>query len=103
MHSVHSPGPNATIEARVATLEMNVESIHERISNNENDLDRELLKTADQLRQEQRTRQAEDNAIHEKLEATGTGGVHISAIGASWLFVGVVLSTASPEIAAWLK
>jgi len=37
------------------------------------------------------------------LEATGTGGVHISAIGASWLFVGIILSTAAPEIAEFLK
>jgi hypothetical protein len=37
------------------------------------------------------------------LEASGTGGVHISAIGASWLFVGVILSTAAIEIAELLK
>jgi hypothetical protein len=38
-----------------------------------------------------------------KLEATGTGGIHISAIGASWLFVGVILSTAAVEIVQWLN
>jgi hypothetical protein len=103
MHSVHTPDPNATVEARVATLELNIDAIHTRISHNEADVDREFRNTADQLRQEQHAREAEDSAMHNKLEATGTGGVHISAIGASWLFVGVVLSSASPEIAAWVK
>ena len=66
-------------------------------------MDAEFRKAADALRDEQQTRQTEDQAILKKLEATGTGGVHISAIGASWLFVGVVLSTAGIEIAEWLK
>jgi hypothetical protein len=66
-------------------------------------MDEELRKTADALKREAQSRQTEDTAIREKLEATGTGGVHISAIGASWLFVGVVLSTAATEIAQLLK
>ena len=103
MHSIYSLEPNATIETRVATLERNIDAMHERISHNEADVDREFRNTADQLRQEQRAREAEDTAMHKQLEATGTGGVHISAIGASWLFIGVILSTASPEIAAWVK
>ena len=43
--------------------------------------------TADALEREKGARQIEDIAIRKKLEVTGTGGVHISAIGASWLFV----------------
>ena len=66
-------------------------------------MDEEFRKTAEALKNEEKTRQVEDNALHKKLEATGTGGVHISAIGASWLFVGVALSTASVEIAGFLK
>lgn len=66
-------------------------------------MDEEFRKTAEALKNEEQTRQAEDNANRAKLEATGTGGVHISAIGASWLFVGVVLSTAGVEIAELLR
>ncbi len=55
------------------------------------------------MKREEQVRQAEDNAIRMKLEATGTGGVHISAIGASWLFAGIILSTAATEIASLLK
>jgi len=66
-------------------------------------MDEEFKKTAEALKNEEQQRQAEDNSIRAKLEATGTGGVHISAIGVSWLFVGVVLSTAGVEIAELLK
>jgi len=66
-------------------------------------MDEKFQKTADKLKREEQSRQAEDSTIREKLEVTGTGGVHISVIGASWLFVGVILSTAAIEIAELLK
>jgi hypothetical protein len=99
----HGPGAVPTIEARLDALEKNVTSIHERITQAQKEMDEEFQKTADALKREEQSRQAEDNVIREKLEATETGGVYISAIGASWLFVGVILSTAATEIAALLK
>ncbi len=85
-HSTHNPGPNPTIEARIDSLERNIVLIHERIDSAEKEMDEEFQKTSDALKSEEHARQSEDNQIHKKLEATGTGGVHISAIGASWLF-----------------
>lgn len=102
-YGTQGPGPNPTIETRVDALEKNISLIHERISSTEKEMDEEFRRTAEVLKSEEQARQAEDNVIHAKLEATGTGGVHISAIGASWLFVGVVLSTAGLEIAEFLK
>jgi hypothetical protein len=99
----HGPGANPTIDARLEALEKNVTSLHERISQTQKEMDVEFQKAADALRREEQTRQEEDRAIREKLETTGTGGVHISAIGASWLLVGVILSTAAIEIAEFLK
>jgi hypothetical protein len=86
-------GANPTIEARLDALERNVTLIHERISQVEEEIDKELHKISDLVKHEEQLRQTEDNGIRMKLEATGTGGVHISAIGASWLFVGIILST----------
>lgn len=102
-YATQGPGPNPTIEARIEALEKNISLIHERISGTEKEMDEEFRKTVEALKNEEQQRHAEDNSIREKLEATGTGGVHISAIGASWLFVGVVLSTAAVEIAEFLK
>lgn len=94
----HNPVPSPTIEARLDALEKNIASIHERISHTQNEMDQELQKTNEAINAEKHARETEDNSLHSKLEATGTGGVHISAIGASWLFIGVTLSTAAIEI-----
>ena len=102
-YQTYGPGDDPTIEARLDALEKNVTAIHERISQTQKEMDEEFQKTANAIMRETQSRQAEDNAIREKLEATGTGGVHISAVGASWLFVGVVLSTRAIEIAEFLK
>ena len=102
-YMTHGAGTNPTIEARLDALEKNVTSIHERISQTQKEMDKEFHEITDAVKREEQSRQAEDNAIRVKLEVTGTGGVHISAIGASWLFVGIILSTAATEIAALLK
>jgi hypothetical protein len=102
-HVTHGSGPNPTIETRVESLEKNIVLVHERISSTEKEMDEEFRKAAEALNSEEQARQSEDKVLHGRLEATGTGGVHISAIGASWLFVGVVLSTAGVEIAEFLK
>lgn len=100
---MQGPGPNPTVATRLVALENNVSLIHERISSTQKGLDEEFRKATETLKNEEQARQTEDNAIRAKLESTGTGGVHISAIGASWLFVGVILSTAGVEIAELLK
>jgi hypothetical protein len=102
-YGIQGVGENPTIETRVETLEKNVTSIHERISETQKEMDTEFQKTANALKIEEQARHTADCAIRGKLEASGTGGVHISAIGASWLFVGVILSTAAIEIAELLK
>jgi hypothetical protein len=99
----HTPAENATIEQRLDSLERNIQLIHERITGTEKEMDEEFRKTAEVIKSEAHTREAEDRILHKKLEATGIGGVHISAIGALWLFVGVVLSTAALEISNLLK
>lgn len=99
----HGPGKNPTIESRLDALEKNISLIHERISGAEKEMDEKFRMSTDMLKTEEHTRQIEDKAIREQLEATGTGGIHISSIGALWLFVGVTLSTAGVEIAKFLK
>jgi len=102
-YGTHGAGVNPTIETRVEALEKNITSIHERITQAQNEMDAEFKKAENALKHEEQVRQLEDNEIRKKLEATGTGGVHISAIGAAWLFVGVILSTTAIEIAELLK
>ncbi len=100
----HRPtDPNPTLEARVDAIEKDVIFINERIKSTNKEMDEGFHKVTEALKSEEQARQTEDSFIRGKLEATGTGGVHISAIGASWLFVGVILSTAGIEIEKLLR
>jgi hypothetical protein len=100
---MHGPGIPPTIEFRVDALEKNLILIQDRISQTQGEMDGEFRKIIKLLKSEVQFRQEEDAAIRARLETTATGGVHISAIGAVLLFVGVILGTASVEIAGWLK
>jgi hypothetical protein len=94
---------NQTTEARLDAVEKNIKAIHDRISGTQDEMDRGFSDASEALKREERTRAADDSAIREKLAATATGGLYITLIGAALLLVGVVLSTASPEIAARFK
>jgi hypothetical protein len=102
-HASVSVEPGATIEARVQALEENLQIVHNRINQAQNEMDQEFRKCSEALKHEERARDREDQKILSKLEATATGGLHISAMGALWLFVGVIMSTIPAELAKWLK
>lgn len=102
-HLTHGPGPVPTTEARLEALEKNIGALHDRITSTQREHDEQNHKSREELEAEKASREAEDERTRGMLETTATGGVHISAIGATWLFIGVVLSTAAPEIACWLE
>jgi hypothetical protein len=77
--------------------------LHERITQNEREIDQQLSGISGLLKSERQSREGDDQSIRAKLETTATGGIHISAIGTVWLFVGVILSTAAVEISCLLK
>jgi hypothetical protein len=99
----HAAGPNPTLDARVAALEKNMVSLQNQITAVETELDQEFQNVREQIRSEVQTRATNDKELAKKIEASATGGIYISAIGASWLFVGVVLSTAAPELAGLFR
>jgi hypothetical protein len=101
-HVTHGTPPNPTVEERLDALEKNIGALHKRIGATQKELDEELAKLKTSVSEETRQREQEDQGNRKLIEMTATGGVHISAIGAVWLFVGVILSTAGVEIAAAL-
>jgi hypothetical protein len=103
IYQMSGVGANLTPDARLDAYEKNIVLLHERISQMQKEVDKDFQKAADLLKRETQQRQAENGKIRQTLEATGTGGIHISAIGASWLFFGVILSTAAVEIAKLIK
>ncbi len=95
--------PSASVDQRLGTLERNLPLIQERISNFQAEFDRTAQALRDQLRFEQEHRATLSHEMHAQLKTYGTGGLHISAIGAAWVFLGTVFGTASIEVSAWLK
>jgi hypothetical protein len=98
-----NPPPNPSIEDRVASLERNVGHLNRRIDDAFLEIDRAESAHTATLEKEKQERVAEDTKIASKLEMSGTGGLHISAMGALWLVMGVTLGTGSVEIAKWLS
>ena len=94
---------SATVQARLTALERNLPLIHERITNFQAEFDRTTQSLKDQQHSEQQQRQALSVELRGHLKSYGTGGLHVSAIGAAWVFLGTLFSTASVEIAAFLK
>ena len=98
-----NPPPNATIDQRVASLESNVGHLNKRIDDVYTEFDSSIREQTAALDKERQDRMVEDSRIASKLETSGTGGLHISAVGALWLVVGVIFGTGSSEIARWLQ
>lgn len=101
--TVFTPNPNAPLEERLKHIEQGLETLQKRIDSAESQIDNESSVAHGKVLVETRAREAADKEIMSALEASSTGGVSISAIGALWLFVGVILSTASQELARWLS
>ena len=95
--------PAAPLDVRMTAVERNISLIHERITTVARSIDSDIGTLAERLAEEASNRERSSSELHGRLEGVATGGVHISAIGATWLFVGVILSTAAPEMAALLR
>lgn len=100
---VESCPRDATNDARIEALEANVQRLRDRITQAEVEADKCAQKLTQQVAAEQQDRATEDRKLAARLESAAAGGLHISAMGVAWLFAGVTLSTASPEIASWLR
>lgn len=96
-------GPTPTIEARIEAVEKNIHHLHSRIDETQHEMDKNFRAHNVIIEAEREARKEGLQEVHNKLEITETGGLHISAVGALWLSIGVILSTASIEIFAYLN
>ncbi|MGR9035355.1 MAG: hypothetical protein ACU83O_02045 [Gammaproteobacteria bacterium] len=92
------PAPKLTLETLAEILKENVNSIQERISQTQKEMNREFEKIDCALKREEQTRITEDTATRKKLEIISMGGFDISITGVVFLSVGAFLSTTSNEI-----
>lgn len=99
--TVFQPNPDLPFEEQLEYLQQGLLTIQERIAQAEAQMDREFHSVQGELVGKVRELKHSDDEILRKIEATSTGDIPIAAIGALWLFIGVILSTAAPEI-SWL-
>lgn len=98
-HLWQGAGPEAPIEKRLAVVEENLLALDQRLVQVDKRLDDEARKITSELHEERVLREKEDDETKRKIELSQTGGLSISVMGLVWLLLGVVLSTASTEIA----
>lgn len=102
-YGIYGVGDNPTIESIAEALVKNVENLHKRISSVKNEVEGKINEVHTKIESEKHARKEEAGDIRKELLDTATGGLHLSAIGASWLIVGSVLGTAAPELAGMLQ
>jgi hypothetical protein len=102
-HTWWQPKPEAPIEERVAILEKNISLLSERISGVQREVDAVVQRLQQEVAEAARTAKTEAKQVSGRLKEFGTGSLHVSAIGAFWLFVGSILSSASQEILGFLR
>ena len=95
--------PTNSIATQLAAVARNLDLIQERITG----VQAEAVRNHGELKTQlfEQTSRIEDVRISlsDRLRTFGTSGLHISAIGAAWLFVGAVMGSASQELASLLK
>lgn len=84
------------VERNLSLIQDRITAIHGAVLKRQQDLKAELM---------EQTNRIEDVRVKltEHVRVFGTSGLHVSAIGAAWLFLGAILGTASQELALLLQ
>jgi hypothetical protein len=94
-----SPTKQPSLEERIVALEQAQRQQSDLIADVRGRVDKEAQVRASELKSERRERAVVDNKIRGLLEEASAGGLHIEWVGVVWLFLGLILGTASMEIA----
>jgi len=95
--------PEASIETRLAALQVNFEILRTEQAEIAKKLQEETTKWMEALNSEHQMRELAIIDIRKQLEALGAGTLHIEWVGIFWLILGVVFTTIPTEIAGVLK
>jgi hypothetical protein len=91
--------PDATVEQRLEAMEKNITRVRDNLATFADMTEDKFTKQTEALKQEQADRAKINHEIRNLLTTTETGGLHITMIGAFFLFLGVTMSTVPAELA----
>ena len=97
-----NPGPQATLEQRVAMLQDNYTNLFDEVGRLDDELRRRTDELSSKLHAETAAREATDKRLEEQLKETAVGSLHLDLWGVLFFISGIIAGTASPEIAALL-
>ncbi|HLC01928.1 MAG TPA: hypothetical protein VJK02_02740, partial [Anaerolineales bacterium] len=93
-----SVSPDSPIESRVRALESNFRSLDEVVDRVQEQVDEMGRHGKQTMAEEAHARQRDIDRVNEQLAIAETGGLTLSLIGLLWLAVGLIITTASPEL-----
>jgi hypothetical protein len=89
---------DAPIEARLAAMEANIETLRTEQAETSKELQEETRKRVESLDSERQSRVSALGELRAQVDTLGVGGLHLETAGLFWLIFGVVLGTAPAEI-----
>lgn len=101
--AMFQPKADLTMEQKVEHLQRGLLTIQNRIAQAESEMDRKFRSAEAALAKNARELRQAHDGILKTIEEVSTRDMYIAAIGALWLFVGVILSTAASEVAGLMR
>jgi hypothetical protein len=89
----HSTGPDAAVEARIASLEQNFYRLRESSQQEQDRLGKEINELQSALAHERKTREEQLATASKKLEETAVGDSYVELLSIIAVFVGLTAST----------
>lgn len=96
------PGPQASLEERMQSLEQIVDGMVDAVWRIEDDLLRETTEREKVLATERALREAADTQLEQAIHQYAVGGIRLEIVGLFWLVLGVLLATLAPELSPHL-
>lgn len=94
---------SAAIDDQIKALERNIALVHERITTVHSDARTKHDELKTKVTEHTGRLKELDTKLMNDMRSFGTSGLHISGIGAAWLFLGTIMGSASQEIVKWLR
>jgi len=92
-----------TVDQRLEDIEENITLIHERIDEFQKEYDISVRDIKGKIKAGNNLTERNKQELQKKIEVGVAGGLKITAVGASWIFFGLILAGCAVEIQELLK